>query len=303
MAGSVGALAGSKPRRFTYSWPSGNSGPACLAKRTASVVLPTPAVPVISTTGDACGAPSGAGCCPGSSACSQLSSTARPAKPLGSGGSCAGHGASAAESAGAAAAGVPAGGEAGTGKAGAWAGSAKGPGTAGTAGGTARLAAGASSAGSIASSRSCSLVSSAPGLMPSSSASRSRASRKTRNASAWRPDRYRATISSPRARSRSGCSAVSAASSGTAATCCPWSSIRSARSSAAVVRNSASRWRSASANGPGTPANGWPRHSASASFTAHAAPSVSPAARSPRARSRHSSKCPASRPPGPRRSR
>src|SRR5580658_7180896 len=63
----------------------------------ASVVLPTPAVPVISAIGEACGTPPCSGGGPGSSACSRPSSAVRPAKPAGSGGSCAGHGAGSAD--------------------------------------------------------------------------------------------------------------------------------------------------------------------------------------------------------------
>ncbi len=113
---------------------------------------------------------------------------------------------------------------------------------------------GPSSAGSIASSCRWILVSSLPGSMPRSSASRFLVSPKTRSASACLPHRYRAIISSPVACSRSGCAAVSAVSSGTAAAACPWASSSSARSSIAVVRSSVSRRCSASANGPGTPA-------------------------------------------------
>ena len=108
--------------------------------------------------------------------------------------------------------------------------------------------------------------------MPRSSASRFLVSPKTRSASACLPHRYRAIISSPVACSRSGCAAASAVSSGTAAAACPRASSRSARSSIAVVRSSVSRRCSASANGPGTPAYGSPRQSASASSTARRAP-------------------------------
>ena len=44
------------------------------------------------------------------------------------------------------------------------------------------------------------------------------------------------------------------------------------------------RRRSASAKGPGTPVNGWPRHSEARASSAHAAAAASPAARSPRTR-------------------
>ena len=43
--------AGSKPRRFTYSWPSGNRSATRCAQCTASAVLPTPAVPTTAMTG------------------------------------------------------------------------------------------------------------------------------------------------------------------------------------------------------------------------------------------------------------
>src|SRR6185295_776151 len=43
--GSSACPAGSKPRRLTYSWPSGNRAATRCAQCTASAVLPTPAVP------------------------------------------------------------------------------------------------------------------------------------------------------------------------------------------------------------------------------------------------------------------
>ena len=305
--GCIGALAGSNPRRFTYSWPSGKRGPACLANRIASVDLPTPAVPVISATEEACGTLPRFCDAPGSSACSQSSSAVRPTKPAGSDGSCAGLGAGSADVTGDSAVAAPREDTAEDSAADSAEGAEEGrpaTGRGSDPGSTRACAAGGpSSTGSIASTCWWILVSSVPGSMPRSSASRARASWNTCSASACLPHRYRAIISSPRAGSRSGCSATSAVSSATAAADWPCASIKSARSTAAVVRSSASRTRSASANGPGTPANAWPRHSPSASSTTRAAPSVSLEARSARDLPRHSSNWPASRPPGPSRSR
>ncbi len=47
MAGSTGSPVGLKPRRFTYSCPSGNLPATWWAQRMASAVLPTPAIPPI----------------------------------------------------------------------------------------------------------------------------------------------------------------------------------------------------------------------------------------------------------------
>ena len=54
-----------------------------------------------------------------------------------------------------------------------------------------------------------------PGSMPSSSRRCRRAAWNAASASAWRPERYSASISSPRSRSRSGCSAMRCRSSAT----------------------------------------------------------------------------------------
>ena len=139
-----------------------------------------------------------------------------------------------------------------------------------------------------------------PGSMPSSSASTRRPSAYTRSASACRPQRYSAIISSPRIRSRSGWSATIAVRSGTTSSCRPSDSSTSARSSAAAERSSPSLTRSVSANGPGTPANAMPRHSESAELSAATAPAASPALRSWRARPRSCSKATASGWPGTR---
>ena len=49
-AGATGVPDGSKPRRFTYSCPSGNSAADWCAQCTASAVLPAPAVPPMTST-------------------------------------------------------------------------------------------------------------------------------------------------------------------------------------------------------------------------------------------------------------
>ncbi len=78
------------------------------------------------------------------------------------------------------------------------------------------LAGGSTRAGSASRMRCCSSLRRGRGSTPSSSASSRRVSAYTASASAWRPLRYSASISSSRSRSRSGCAAVSAVSSETA---------------------------------------------------------------------------------------
>ena len=233
-------------------------------------------------TGDCAGAGAPAA---GSIACSWCSSASRPANPAASGGTCAGAGADPPSGYV-----LPLSADAGAARAG------------GGASRTTGDAAGRSSAASIASTCWWILVSSLPGSMPRSSASRSLALRNTCSASACLPHRYSAIISSPCARSRSGCSATSAVRSGTTSAAWPWASSRSARSSVAAVCNSRSRCRSDSANGPGTPANGRPRHSASASSIACTPPARSPDTRRLRARPMQRSNCSESRQPGSSRS-
>ncbi|CAM5609803.1 hypothetical protein SCALM49S_00043 [Streptomyces californicus] len=82
----------------------------------------------------------------------------------------------------------------------------------------------------------------------------------TARASACRPLRYSATISSSRSRSRSGCAAVSAVSSETASAWQPTSRSRSSRVSVSWSRHSSSRVRWLSAYGPGTDASASPSH-------------------------------------------
>ena len=84
-AGSAGGPAGSKPRRFTYSCPSGNRSAAWWAQCTASAVLPIPGVPPIadiSTVPRLVGILEQAG--------QGFSSSVRPAKPEAAAGSCRG---------------------------------------------------------------------------------------------------------------------------------------------------------------------------------------------------------------------
>ena len=157
----------------------GRATPTCRANRIASVVLPTPAVPVISATGDACGRAVRRGDCPGSSACSQ-SELGRPAGEAGRLGRQLGR-----ARRGRARAAAPGWAPPGQARlparpARARAVPATGPAVpAASPAGHRRRPAGTSSAGSIASSRWWILVSSAPGSMPRSSASRSLASWKT----------------------------------------------------------------------------------------------------------------------------
>ena len=78
--------AGSKPRRFTYSCPSGNCSATWCAKCRARVVLPIPAVPSMTeiTVAWLASAASAA------SAPSALSASARPVKCRVAAGSCLG---------------------------------------------------------------------------------------------------------------------------------------------------------------------------------------------------------------------
>ena len=96
-AGATGGSTGSKPRRLTYSCPSGNRWATRWAQCTARVVLPTPAVPA---SAQMVGAVS---CSPEPSrmASSRRSSYALPANPRRSGGSCRGTAGSCAGGAGA----------------------------------------------------------------------------------------------------------------------------------------------------------------------------------------------------------
>ncbi len=117
------------------------------------------------------------------------------------------------------------------------------------------------------------------GSTPSSSDSRRRVSAYTARASAWRPLRYSASISSSRRRSRSGCAAVRAVSSETASAWQPCSRSRSRRVSSRPSRHSSRRARWASAYGPGTPARGSPSHRSRAWFRTDRARLRSPAPR------------------------
>ena len=346
--GSMG-WCGSGPRRSTYSWPSGKRLATWRPNRTASAVLPTPAVPEMTATGTDSSVP--AARAEGSRACSTRSSSWRPEKPGASGGSWAGTGTPGGRAA--AHDGDPLDPAAGGGPAGpvvplgrtdpsdprgvvpaagpawpppaavlAWpppaAVSAWPPPAAGRRGADPGLAwsravssgpGGRSSDGAPAARFSAgSQVStcwwmrnrSAPGSMPSSSASTRLPSWNTRSASACRPLRYSAIISSPRMRSRSGWSVTRAVRSGTTSSWRPSASRTSARSSAAPERSSPSRTRSVSANGPGTPANAVPRQSPSALSSASTALVGSPFLRSCRARASCCSKATASGWPGTR---
>ena len=101
-----------------------------------------------------------------------------------------------------------------------------------------------------------------PGSMPSPSTSAARAAWYASSASAWRPDRYSASISWARRCSRSGCRRTSASSSPISSACRPSarsSSTRCSRharrsSSRRAISGSAKRWSAKSASGS-------PRHS------------------------------------------
>jgi hypothetical protein len=85
-AGVIGGPAGSNPRRFTYSCPSGNRWATRCAQHSASAVLPTPAVPPIAEMITV--PPVSARFC--SSPVRVASSPARPAKCATAAGSCCG---------------------------------------------------------------------------------------------------------------------------------------------------------------------------------------------------------------------
>ena len=81
--------------------------------------------------------------------------------------------------------------------------------------GVAAVCAGGSSRGSCRRIPRSSSCSSGPGSSPSSSVSSLRVSRYASSASVWRPERYRASMSWARRRSRTGCRRTSASTSGT----------------------------------------------------------------------------------------
>lgn len=131
----------------------------------------------------------------------------------------------------------------------------------------ARGAEGSARPGSACRMRCCNSRSPGRGSTPSSSASRRRVSAYTARASACRPLRYSASISSSRSRSRKGCAAVRAVSSETASAWQPCSRSMSRRVSTSWRRHSSRRARWVSAYGPGTPARTSPSQSPSALFS------------------------------------
>ena len=84
--GGIGGPAGSKPRRLTYSCPSGKRSATWCAKCRASVVLPIPAVPSITAITVVGLSPVASPASPAS----VLSASARPAKCRVAAGSCRG---------------------------------------------------------------------------------------------------------------------------------------------------------------------------------------------------------------------
>ncbi len=84
--GVIGGPAGSKPRKFRYSCPSGNRPAACCAKCTASVVLPIPAGPSMTAITVAWLVPAASAASPASA----VSALSRPAKSRVAAGSCLG---------------------------------------------------------------------------------------------------------------------------------------------------------------------------------------------------------------------
>ena len=126
--------------------------------------------------------------------------------------------------------------------------------------------AGWSSFGSCSSIASWRRRSSGPGSTPICSTSTSRAARYAASASAWRPERYSASIRCACNRSCRGCAATSASSSGSTSAWRPAARSASIALSVAPSRSSSSRRTSAAANGsPATSASASPRHRASAS--------------------------------------
>ena len=115
------------------------------------------------------------------------------------------------------------------------------------------------------------------GATPRSSASRRRARSKTASASACRPQRCNAHISSAATGSFNGWARARADSSVVASVCRPSRSCQPALRWASTVRRSVRRNRSSSANGPGSPASGSPRKRSSARAHSRTASDRSPA--------------------------
>ena len=128
-------------------------------------------------------------------------------------------------------------------------------------------------------------------------------SRNTANASACRPDRYRASISCPRSRSRVGNSCTSAVSSPTSSTERPRASSASRHSSHARERDSSHLVAAARTTSLSTPVNAAPRHSANAARNPATASASRPAVTSVRARATSDSNSHRSNSTGPDASR
>ena len=110
--------------------------------------------------------------------------------------------------------------------------------------------------------------SSGPGSSPTSSSRTRRACRNASNASAWRPQRYIASIRWPCSRSRNGYVRTRSSSSPNTAACRPSASSLSISASRARSQRSSRRRISGAANGSSARSSrGGPRHSASASRT------------------------------------
>ena len=104
----------------------------------------------------------------------------------------------------------------------------------------AELASGGSRAASCSRIRRCSSRNTSPGSMPKATSSSVRATRYVSRLSAWRPERYRASMSVAHNRSRSGCSHVRARTSESTSPWRPSWSAASSRSSSAQRRSSSS---------------------------------------------------------------
>ena len=129
------------------------------------------------------------------------------------------------------------------------------------------------------SSATCNAASSGEGSTPSASARASRARWYTSSASLSRPAATRARISAAASRSRNGCAATRSVSSVTSSAPCPRVISASARSSAAVSRNSSSRMTAASnaaLSSRPTSCMAAPRHSSRASRSSRARREASP---------------------------
>lgn len=209
----------------TKTCPSGKSAATSCAARTARAVLPLPAAPVTST---------GARAGPRRAATTSAVSRARPTNVTRSAGSSRGMF-------------QANGGRVSAGD--------------GTAAGVAEAA--NDSSGTRPSIARCRSLSCCEGSTPSCSVRTARASRYAPSAADGSPERYRASMSCPQARSRNGCAATWLRNSASTCACWPAASRASVNSSKTWSRCSSRLAQRESNSVPrGRPSPGWPRHCA-----------------------------------------